>query len=88
MMIIQCDPGKISQVLFNLLDNALKFTDQGQIVVSIDYNNKSNNGSNMMTHLSPAEEYRTEQIIVIIKDTGKEIYSSITDYFKNLLLIQ
>jgi hypothetical protein len=42
----------------------------------------------MITHLSPAEENRTEQIIVIIKDTGKGIDSSITDYFKNLLLIQ
>ena len=78
MMIVQCDPVKITQVLFNLLDNALKFTDQGQIIVSISYN-KSNNGSNMMTHLSSTEENRKEQIIVSIKDTGKGIDSSIKD---------
>ena len=78
MMTVKCDPVKIAQVLFNLLDNALKFTDQGQIIVSIDYN-KSNNGSNMMTHLSSAEENRKEQIIVSIKDTGKGIDSSIKD---------
>jgi signal transduction histidine kinase len=78
MMIVKCDPVKIAQVLFNLLDNALKFTDQGQIIVSIG-NNKSNNGGNMMTHLSSTEENRKEQIIVSIKDTGKGIDSSIKD---------
>ena len=78
MMIVKCDPVKIAQVLFNLLDNAVKFTDQGQIVVSIGYN-KNNNGSNLMTHLSSAEENRKEQIIVSIKDTGKGIDSSIKD---------
>jgi signal transduction histidine kinase len=31
---IDCDSQKISQVVFNLLDNAIKFTEQGQIAVS------------------------------------------------------
>ncbi len=31
-----CDPGRIEQVLTNLIANALKFTDEGGVVVSID----------------------------------------------------
>ena len=31
-----CDPGRIEQVLTNLIANALKFTDDGGVVVSID----------------------------------------------------
>ncbi len=31
---VDCDSQKISQVIFNLLDNAMKFTTDGKIVVS------------------------------------------------------
>jgi signal transduction histidine kinase len=31
---VDCDPQKIAQVIFNLLDNAMKFTFDGQILVS------------------------------------------------------
>nr|CAD42697.1 putative histidine kinase [uncultured crenarchaeote] len=34
LLYVDCDPQKISQVVFNLLDNAMKFTNDGKIVVS------------------------------------------------------
>ncbi len=34
ILYVECDPQKISQVVFNLLDNAMKFTNDGKIVVS------------------------------------------------------
>jgi signal transduction histidine kinase len=34
LLYIDCDSQKISQVVFNLLDNAMKFTEDGKIVVS------------------------------------------------------
>jgi signal transduction histidine kinase len=33
--LIKCDQYKISQVLFNLLDNAMKFTEKGKVAVSV-----------------------------------------------------
>ena len=35
---VDCDPQKISQVVFNLLDNAMKFTSEGKIIVSTSIN--------------------------------------------------
>ena len=32
---VQCDPDKINQVLLNLLDNAMRFTEKGKIIVSV-----------------------------------------------------
>lgn len=32
---LYCDPAKIAQTLFNLLDNAMKFTEQGNILISV-----------------------------------------------------
>ena len=34
-LIVKCDQYKISQVLFNLLDNAMKFTEKGKVAVSV-----------------------------------------------------
>src|SRR5262245_32998846 len=36
--VIFCDPTKVSQTLFNLIDNAMKFTEQGEISISADRN--------------------------------------------------
>ena len=41
LLYVDCDPQKISQVVFNLLDNAMKFTTDGKIVVSTSLMGKS-----------------------------------------------
>ncbi|MEC8103976.1 MAG: response regulator, partial [Pseudomonadota bacterium] len=37
------DPGRVRQILTNLLNNAIKFTDEGQVTVQIDQVNKQDN---------------------------------------------
>lgn len=47
-----CDPVSISQVIFNLLDNSMKFTEQGQITVSSkissDFDNTKNKNNKII----------------------------------------
>ncbi|MCR4306687.1 MAG: ATP-binding protein, partial [Candidatus Yonathbacteria bacterium] len=38
----QADEGKIRQVILNVIDNAIKFTPKGSIVISISKNNERN----------------------------------------------
>lgn len=51
-LLIDCDPDKIRQVIFNLLDNAVRYTFQGKILVStsltsgMGYYNKDTNADN------------------------------------------
>jgi signal transduction histidine kinase len=58
---VNVDRGRISQVISNLITNALKFTEEGSITVAINNNNisKDNNINN--------------QVIVSVKDTGTGI---------------
>ena len=46
---VEADRGRITQVLTNLLNNALKFTDEGQITVSTYQNNDSNDNKDEVT---------------------------------------
>jgi signal transduction histidine kinase len=46
---VEADRGRITQVLTNLLNNALKFTDEGQITVSTYQNNDSNDNKDKVT---------------------------------------
>ena len=65
-LFVYADKNRIQQVIFNLLDNASKFTEKGEITISIiveekDGNNKDNNNN----------------ITIRIQDTGKGIDSEI-----------
>jgi two-component system, OmpR family, sensor histidine kinase VicK len=62
------DRERITQVISNLLDNAIKFTDGGTIIVEIDKrkNNKDNNREGVI-------------VVVSIQDTGKGIDPIIRD---------
>ena len=69
-ILIEADKGRINQVLSNLLNNALKFTDEGQITISV-YENSDNENK--------------EEVVVKIMDTGSgidnEIYPKIFSKF-------
>ena len=45
-ILIQADKGRISQVVSNLLANAVKFTAEGTIVISVEKDKSSNNNNN------------------------------------------
>lgn len=89
---IDCDSQKISQVIFNLLDNAMKFTTEGQIAVSttfqrgIEFQNKlyidNNNNNNAIENKSKTSadfNKNRDRIIVTIEDTGIGINKNIKD---------
>lgn len=61
---IEADRDRIAQVLANLLDNAIKFTDAGTIVVTISKNESYKEVDDSIDH-------QHKEIIVSIKDVGK-----------------
>ncbi|MGA8082328.1 MAG: HAMP domain-containing sensor histidine kinase, partial [Candidatus Nitrosopolaris sp.] len=63
-ILIEADKGRISQVISNLLNNAIEFTVEGTILVSVEKDKSSNNNNN-------------KAIIVSVKDSGQGIDSSI-----------
>jgi two-component system sensor histidine kinase VicK len=63
-ILINADKGRISQVISNFLSNAIEFTVEGTVLVSIE--DKISNNNNNKT------------IIVSVKDSGKGIDQSIS----------
>jgi len=63
-ILIKADKGRISQVISNLLNNAIEFTVEGTIHVNIEKDKISNNDNN-------------KTIIVSVKDSGQGIDQSI-----------
>ncbi len=47
---INCDSQKISQVIFNLLDNAMKFTAEGKIIVSLNLDSSTSYSESKIFH--------------------------------------
>ena len=62
-IIVEADRNRLCQVISNLLNNAIKFTDEGNITVIVETKKINNNNSN--------------KVIVSIKDTGTGIDSEI-----------
>ncbi len=58
-IIIEADRNRISQVIYNLLNNALNFTNEGSIIVIVEERKKDN--------------INNDKILVNIKDTGTGI---------------
>jgi signal transduction histidine kinase len=89
---VDCDPQKIAQVIFNLLDNAMKFTDDGKVFVStssaISQNSSTayDNGLpiipkvNRTSNSKPLDDMENnEGILVTVQDTGIGVNSQIKD---------
>jgi signal transduction histidine kinase len=86
---VDCDPQKVSQVVFNLLDNSMKFTAEGKIIVSTSINTYSH-GKGLPK--APVEirddddgfkgfddKKGRNYVIVSVQDTGIGINPSIKD---------
>ena len=54
------DPVRIQQILINLIGNAIKFTEKGEIVVTVK----------MEQFLSTADDKQYQQLSIVVKDTG------------------
>ena len=57
---VNADRGRLIQVIFNLISNALKFTEEGSVTIVTDKKNSNDNNNN-------------NQVIVSVKDTGAGI---------------
>ena len=64
-IIVEADKNRLCQVISNLLNNAIKFTDEGSITVIVGTKKINNNNKN------------SNKVIVSIKDTGTGIDSEI-----------
>ena len=69
-IIIEADRTRLSQVIYNLLDNAIKFTKEEEGTISIEVEKKKDSNNNTTNN-------NKEVIIISIKDTGSGIDSNI-----------
>lgn len=64
-LFVFADKGRITQVIYNLLDNAIKFTADGTVSISIMKSNHHNNHND------------SDKITISVKDTGTGIHPAI-----------
>lgn len=69
-LLMQADKGRITQVINNLLNNAIKFTVTGPIIITVELNNREDRSGE---HI-----YDNNKLVTIyVKDTGRGIDSEI-----------
>jgi signal transduction histidine kinase len=75
-LLIKCDAEKIQQVVFNLLHNAMKFTEQGVITVNLDVRRTHNH---LRDRDKNNDNSNNDTIIVSIEDQGTGVDPSIKE---------
>ena len=64
IIIVDADKNRLTQVIHNLLDNAIKFTKEGSITVIVEVKNYNTND-------------KSDEIFISIKDTGEGIHPAV-----------
>lgn len=59
---IETDPMKLRQIILNLLSNALKFTEKGDVLITAHYRTSATS--------VPHNEGKAEQVVITVKDSG------------------
>jgi two-component system, OmpR family, sensor histidine kinase VicK len=73
-ILVEADRQRLTQVISNLLNNAIKFTDKGTVTVSTSIRKRKDDKSDQEAKGAAAEEKEEEEEVVIaVKDTGTGI---------------
>jgi two-component system, OmpR family, sensor histidine kinase VicK len=70
-IIIQADKTRLIQVIYNLINNAMKFTKEGTISILVEKKDDKNNNNNNNKYSNKKE------VVISVKDTGSGIDSEI-----------
>jgi len=73
--LILADPQRLSQLVSKLIDNAVKFTEKGEITIGV---------SRHTARASGLEEHDKSELILSIKDTGKGIDAADLEHVREL----
>ena len=81
--IIFVDVTKLKQIMINIINNAIKHTHIGGIVVNVSLYNKTNEINSPFEHITP--NFPSYNILFSIKDTGSGMDSAARSYLETLL---